>query len=213
MVAESHLEEWLIKPAEEEDHEHYTDDNQIKLFAPDEAVSWVATPIVDDWGHIGGLVRTGSHDLQNILPKVDPMVTLLGSFQNSNDQFMNSREAYDDDYKHEHWDEEAPGTPRFGANGYYSETDMSMVGDRDNDDHLQRSLLGGSIYGSGRYGNSTPGGRYVQNLSSSFVLLPKCRFPYLITSSRNHWKFLGRGHTGYQYKESLFYKLGLYTCT
>ncbi|KAG0609004.1 hypothetical protein M758_8G149900 [Ceratodon purpureus] len=160
VVTESHLEEWLIKPAEEEDYEHYTDDNQIKLFAPDEGVSWVATPIVDDWGHAGGLVRTGSHDLQNILPKVDPMVTLLGSFQNDNDQCMNSREVCDDDYKHEHWDEEAPGTPRFGANGYYSETDMGMVGDRDNDDHLQHPLLGGSNYESGRYGNTTPRGRH-----------------------------------------------------
>lgn len=161
-VTESRLEEWLIKPAEEEDYEQfYTDDNQIKLFAPDEAVSWVATPIVDDWVHGGPLARTRSDDWSHgRLPKVDPMVTLIGSFQPNND-FMHSQE--DDDYKHEHWDEEAPGTPRFGANGYYSETDMAMLGDRDHDDHLQQALLGGSNYGSGRYGNTTPRGRYAQN--------------------------------------------------
>ena len=170
VVAESHLEEWLIKPAEEEDYEHYTDDNQVKLFAPDEAVSWVATPIVDDWGaHNSGLFRTGSHDLQSVLPKVDPMVALLGSFQANNDHFMNSREVYDDDNKNEHWDEEAPGTPRFGANGYYSETDMGMVGDRDNDDHLQHPLLGGSNYEAGRYGNTTPRGRYEQTFQSFYA--------------------------------------------
>jgi hypothetical protein len=118
-------------------------------------------------GHVGGLVRTGSHDLQSVLPKVDPTVAMLGSFQNNNnDHFMNSREVYDDDYKHEHWDEEAPGTPRFAANGYYSETDVGMVGDRDNDDHLQQPLLGGSNYGSARYGNITPRGRYVSTLIS-----------------------------------------------
>lgn len=170
VVAETHLEEWLIKPAEEEDYEQlYTDDNQIKLFAPDESVSWVATPIVEDWGHGGPLARDDwSH--AGGLPKVDTMVTLIGSFQPHNDPFfMNSREVYDDDYKHEHWDEEAPGTPRLRANGYYSETDVGMVGDRDHDDHLQQPLMGGSNYGSARYGNTTPRGfRYAYFKFSCF---------------------------------------------
>lgn len=168
-VTEAHLEEWLIKPAEEDDYEQlYTDDNQIKLFAPDEAVSWVATPIVDDWGHGGPLARARSDDWSHLggLPKVDPMVTLIGSFQTSNDPFLaDSQDVYDiDDFKHEQWDEEAPGTPRFGGGGYYSETDVGMVGERDHDDHLQHPLLGGSNYGSGRYGNTTPRGRYAHTL-------------------------------------------------
>ncbi|XP_024361211.1 monosaccharide-sensing protein 2 isoform X2 [Physcomitrium patens] len=161
VVAECRLEEWLIKPTEDEDYEQYIDGNQIKLFAPDERVNWVATPIVDDWGsqHHSGLARTGNRDLLSVFPKVDPMVTLLGSFQNT-DHFMHSREFFDDDYKPEHWDEEAPETPRFGGNGYYSETDIGgMVGDRDAHDHLRRPLLGGSNYGSGRFGNAISRGR------------------------------------------------------
>ena len=156
VVTESHLEEWLVKPAEEDEYEQfYSDDNQIKLFGPDESVSWVASPIVDDWGHSGPLARTRSDDWSygSAIPKVDPMVSLIGSFQAHSDSpcFMNA--SHDDDlYKHEHWtDEEAPGTPRFGAHGYYSETDVAMVGDHD--DHLQHPLLGGSNYETGRYGN------------------------------------------------------------
>lgn len=170
VVAECRLEEWLIKPTEDEDYEQYIDGNQIKLFAPDERVNWLATPIVDDWGsqHHSGLARTGNRDLLSVFPKVDPMVTLLGSFQNT-DHFMHSREFFDDDYKPEHWDEEAPETPRFGGNGYYSETDIGgMVGDRDAHDHLRRPLLGGSNYGSGRFGNAISRGRYVK-----LVLLSK----------------------------------------
>lgn len=148
------------------------EDNLIKLFAADEGVSWVATPIVDDWGH-GGLARTGSHDFQSVLPKLDTTVALLGNFQMNNYDYMTSRDVYDDEYKHDRrWDEEAPRTPRYGAQGYYSETDMGMVESRDNDDSLQLPLIGGSAYGTGRYGNLTPRSRYVQSV----------RFPRACTS-------------------------------
>lgn len=159
VVTESRLEEWLIKPAGGDEYEHYMEDNLIKLFAADEGVSWVATPIVDDWGH-GGLARTGSHDFQSVLPKLDTTVALLGNFQMNNYDYMTSRDVYDDEYKHDRrWDEEAPRTPRYGAQGYYSETDMGMVESRDNDDSLQLPLIGGSAYGTGRYGNLTPRSR------------------------------------------------------
>lgn len=157
VVTESHLEEWLVKPAEEDSEyeQFYSDDNQIKLFAPDESVSWVASPIVDDWGHSGPLARSRSDDWSygSAIPKVDPMVSLIGSFQGHSD--MNG--SHDDElYKHhEHWtdEESGPGTPRFGTpNGYYSETDVGMV--RDQEDHLQQPLLGGSNYETGRYGNT-----------------------------------------------------------
>lgn len=42
--------------------------------------------------------------------------------------------------------------PRFGAGGYYSETDVGMVGDHE--DQLQHALLGHSNYGSPRYGSN-----------------------------------------------------------
>lgn len=160
VVAEAHLEEWLIRPSEkftEEDTE-YVDDNQIKLFGPDESVSWVATPIVDDWGsqQHTGLLRSGSQDLHSLLPRVDPMVLLLGSFQNS-EHFLTSREVYDGDHKREHSDEEDPEdpeTPKFGVKRSFrnslSETDMAaLLGD--GDDHLQAPLLGGSNYECGRF--------------------------------------------------------------
>lgn len=154
VVAESHLEEWLVKPAEKmtEEDEPFVEEGQIKIYGPDESVTWVATPIVDDFGvhQHSGILQTDSHDLHSVLPLIDPIVTLLGNLQHHADQFLVSHEVYDDDHKVEQWDEEAPGTPRFGASGYHSETDMGDV-----DENLQTPLLGGSTR-SGRYNSVTP---------------------------------------------------------
>lgn len=151
VVAESHLEEWLIRPAEKlTEDDDPADENHIKLFGPNEALSWVATPIVDDGGSVqySGYVHHGSLDPHSVLPMVDPTVTLMGSFQKP-DYLLSSRDIYDDENKTENWDEEAAWSPRQGGNGYHSETDMGIV--RDADSSLQAPLIGGSNYGSGKY--------------------------------------------------------------
>ncbi|CAK9233107.1 unnamed protein product [Sphagnum jensenii] len=138
---ETQLEEWLLKPADrvlEDDEESVIEEGQIKLFGPDES-SWLATPIADESGSHSLMSR---HASTHALPLIDPMVTLLGSFQTPFDYHLTSHDvAAEDDQKTEPWDEEAQ-TPRHGDNGYHSENDLGMVGDID--ETLEAPLLSGN---------------------------------------------------------------------
>ncbi|CAM6010225.1 unnamed protein product [Sphagnum balticum] len=141
---ETQLEEWLLKPADrvlEDDEESVIEEGQIKLFGPDES-SWLATPIADESGSHSLLSR---HASTHTLPLIDPMVTLLGSFQTPFDYHLTSHDfhltSHDVAAETEPWDEEAQ-TPRHGDNGYHSENDLGMVGDID--ETLEAPLLSGN---------------------------------------------------------------------
>ncbi|CAK9883082.1 unnamed protein product [Sphagnum jensenii] len=140
---ETQLEEWLLKPADrvlDDDEESVIEEGQIKLFGPEES-SWFATPITDESGSHALLSH---HDSGHSL--VDPMVTLLGSFQTPFDYNLTSRDvATEDDQKIEQWDDESQ-TPRHGDSGFYSDNDLGMVGDFD--ETLDAPLLSGNKYGS-----------------------------------------------------------------
>jgi hypothetical protein len=170
VVHEAHLEEWLVRPAEKvlADGELHFEEGQFELYGPDETMAWVATPIIDETGsyqHHHGLRQALSADLVHNVPLIDPMVTLLGSVQNNVDPnnvdpfFIPSHDnniSEDDHHKlHDHWDEEAPETPRFRNSGYHSDTEIGTMAaaDMDDDDQLQSPLLTQSNYGSGRYNN------------------------------------------------------------
>ncbi|CAM6009600.1 unnamed protein product [Sphagnum balticum] len=142
---ETQLEEWLLKPADrvlDDDEESVIEEGQIKLFGPEES-SWFATPITDESGSHALLSH---HDSGHTL--VDPMVTLLGSFQTPFDYNLTSRDvATEDDQKIEQWDDESQ-TPRHGDSGFYSDNDLGMVGDFD--ETLDAPLLSGNKYGSAK---------------------------------------------------------------
>jgi hypothetical protein len=140
---ETQLEEWLLKPADrvlEDDEESVIEEGQIKLFGPDES-SWLATPIADESGSHSLLSR---HASSHALPLIDPMVTLIGSFQTPFDYHLTSHDVAAET---EPWDEETQ-TPRHGDNGYHSENDLGMVGDID--ETLEAPLLSGNKYGSAK---------------------------------------------------------------
>lgn len=75
---ETSFEEYIIGPASElgEDHDPADDKDQIKLYGPDQGLSWVAKPVTGQ-STIGLVSRHGS--LANQSGLVDPLVTLFGS--------------------------------------------------------------------------------------------------------------------------------------
>jgi len=104
--AETHIEEWLLKPSEklakEDDEDSVIEEGQIKLFGPDDS-TWVATPIVDEFGHsIANTLSRSAMAESRLSQFLDPVVTMMGSVQNSfHDMgFM----SHDDDENR--WDEE-----------------------------------------------------------------------------------------------------------
>lgn len=134
---ETHIEEWLLKPSEkpvkDDDEDSAIEEGQIKLYGPDDT-TWIATPIVDEYGHslTNVLSRSAMTD-SRVSQFLDPVVTMMGSVQNSymDMGLMSHDVAYDD----QGWDEEAQ-TPRHGHQG-------------SDGDNLETSLLSGSKYGSG----------------------------------------------------------------
>lgn len=142
---ETQLEEWLLKPVDKPDkddnEESVIEEGQIKLFGPDES-TWVATPITDESGSHALLSRRPSLD-GNATRLIDPVVTMLGSFQAAFEFTLSSHDVAYDDEKTEHWDEEGQ-TPHYGDNGYHSETDLGVHGDLD--ENLGRPLLSGNSF-------------------------------------------------------------------
>lgn len=76
------IEEYILQPAEDlgDEHEPVSDYGQIKLYGPEEGLSWIAKPITSATGTQGFLSRHGSVETQSV-PLMDPMVTLFGSLR------------------------------------------------------------------------------------------------------------------------------------
>ncbi|KAK6939116.1 Major facilitator, sugar transporter-like [Dillenia turbinata] len=76
---ETSIEEYIIGPANEltDDQEPTAEKDQIKLYGPEEGLSWVAKPVTGG-SQIGLVSRHGSMASQTV-PLMDPLVTLLGS--------------------------------------------------------------------------------------------------------------------------------------
>ncbi|KAL0361885.1 UNVERIFIED_CONTAM: Monosaccharide-sensing protein 2 [Sesamum radiatum] len=141
---ETSLEEYIIGPADEleEDQELMADKDHIKLYGPEEGLSWVAKPVTGQ-SRLSLVSRQGSMANQNV-PLMDPLVTLFGSvheklpetgsmrsmlFPNFGSMFSTAEH----NIKNEEWDEES--LQREGE-GYASE-----AGDADSDDNLQSPLI------------------------------------------------------------------------
>ncbi|KAK4428300.1 Monosaccharide-sensing protein 2 [Sesamum alatum] len=141
---ETSLEEYIIGPADElgEDQEPTVDKDHIKLYGPEEGLSWVAKPVTGQ-SRLSLTSRQGSMANQN-MPLMDPLVTLFGSvheklpetgsmrsmlFPNFGSMFSTA----EPNIKNEEWDEES--LQREG-DGYASD-----AGDADSDDNLQSPLI------------------------------------------------------------------------
>ncbi|XP_073282812.1 monosaccharide-sensing protein 2-like isoform X2 [Primulina huaijiensis] len=138
---ETSIEEYIIGPADEldENQDPSVDKDRIKLYGPEEGLSWVARPVTGQ-SRLSLVSRQGS--MGSML--MDPLVTLFGSiheklpetgsmrsmlFPNFGSMFSTA-EAH---IKNEEWDEES--LQREGE-GYTSE-----VGAGDSDDNLQSPLI------------------------------------------------------------------------
>lgn len=76
---ETSLEEYIIGPATEfnDEQDPSEEKDQIKLYGPDQGLSWVAKPVTGQSSTLGLVSRHGS--LANQSGLVDPLVTLFGS--------------------------------------------------------------------------------------------------------------------------------------
>lgn len=141
---ETSIEEYIIGPADElaGDGGAETDKSAIKLYGPEEGLSWVAKPVTGQ-SMLGLASRQGSVASQGI-PLMDPMVTLFGSvhenlpetgsmksmlFPNFGSMFSTTEQHG----KHEGWDEESLKREGddYGSDG----------AGEDSDDNLQSPLI------------------------------------------------------------------------
>uniref|UniRef100_A0A6N2LFM7 Major facilitator superfamily (MFS) profile domain-containing protein n=1 Tax=Salix viminalis TaxID=40686 RepID=A0A6N2LFM7_SALVM len=141
---ETSIEEYIIGPADElaDGQEATVDKDKIKLYGPEEGLSWVAKPVTGQ-SSLALVSRHGSMVSQGV-PLMDPLVTLFGSvheklpetgsmrsmlFPNFGSMFSTAEPHF----KTEQWDEES--VQREGE-GYTSE-----AGGGDSDDNLQSPLI------------------------------------------------------------------------
>lgn len=78
---EPSIEEYVIGPVDEavdEDHEQRGDEDHIKLYGPEEGLSWIAKPVIGE-GRLSLVSRQGSIVRNQNVPLMDPLVTLFGS--------------------------------------------------------------------------------------------------------------------------------------
>lgn len=141
---EASIEEYIIGPADEldEDQEPTADRDAIKLYGPEEGVSWVAKP-VSGQSRLSLVSRQGSLVTSNV-PLMDPLVTLFGSVHERLPEAGSMRSMLfpnfgsmfsvpDPNMKNEEWDVES--AHREGE-GYRSDD-----GDAGPDDNLQSPLI------------------------------------------------------------------------
>lgn len=143
---ETSIEEYIIGPGNElmDDQEPVTDKDQIKLYGPEEGLSWVAKPVTGQ-SSLGLVSRHGSLVNQG-MPLMDPLVTLFGSvheklpeagsmrsmlFPNFGSMFSTAEHHV----KNEHWDEES--LQREEGEDY----DGSESGGSESDDNLRSPLI------------------------------------------------------------------------
>lgn len=145
---ETSLEEYLIQPADGlgDEHEPVSENGNIKLYGPEEGLSWIAKPITNETGSF--LSRHGSVETQSV-PLMDPVVTLFGSLRNlplpesgsmrsmrstafpELGSMWNAAERHIDDGKNDQWDEESVQKDNAGE-GYESD---DAAGDLDENLH------------------------------------------------------------------------------
>ncbi|KAJ6939914.1 hypothetical protein NC651_006160 [Populus alba x Populus x berolinensis] len=141
---ETSIEEYIIGPADEvtDGQEPTVDKDKIKLYGPEEGLSWVAKPVTGQ-SSLALVSRQGSMVNQGV-PLMDPLVTLFGSvheklpdtgsmrsmlFPNFGSMFSTAEPHF----RTEQWDEES--VQREGE-GYASE-----AGGEDSDDNLHSPLI------------------------------------------------------------------------
>ncbi|XP_022763798.1 monosaccharide-sensing protein 2-like isoform X1 [Durio zibethinus] len=142
---ETSIEEYIIGPANEdiEDHDISADKDRIKLYGPEEGLSWVARPVTGQ-STLGLVSWHGSIANQSALGLVDPLVTLFGSVHEKLPETGSMRSALFPHFgsmfsvggnqaRNEEWDEES--VVREG------EDYQSDGAGGDSDDNLQSPLI------------------------------------------------------------------------
>ncbi|KAJ4702325.1 Monosaccharide-sensing 2-like protein [Melia azedarach] len=140
---ETSIEEYIIGPGDElADGEEPTEKDKIRLYGPEQGLSWVAKPVTGQ-SSLALVSHQGSMANQSV-PLMDPLVTLFGSvheklpetgsmrsmlFPNFGSMFSTAEPHV----KHEHWDEES--LQREGED-YTSE-----AAGADSDDNLHSPLI------------------------------------------------------------------------
>jgi hypothetical protein len=140
---ETSIEEYIIGPADELNDEYAAADDKehIKLYGPEEGMSWVAKPVTGQ-SSLGLVSRQGSLVTQSV-PLMDPLVTLFGSVHEKLPETGSMRSMLFPNFgsmisttephvKHEEWDVESQ---REGE-GYTSDAP-----DADSDDNLHSPLI------------------------------------------------------------------------
>ncbi|KAK9285329.1 hypothetical protein L1049_024520 [Liquidambar formosana] len=141
---ETSIEEYIIGPANEitENQDPSTEKDQIRLYGPEEGLSWIAKPVTGQ-SAFGLISRYGSSANQSV-PLMDPLVTLFGSVHEKLPEtgsmrsmlfsnFGSTFSAAEQNVKNEHWDEES----QKGGEDYTSDVATGI----DSDDNLQSPLL------------------------------------------------------------------------
>ncbi|XP_057503422.1 monosaccharide-sensing protein 2-like isoform X3 [Actinidia eriantha] len=133
---ESSIEEYIIGPAGEfaEDQDPTTKKDQIKLYEPEEGLSWLAKPVTGQ-SSLGFVSRQGTTVNQSV-PLMDPLVTLFGSVHEKFPETIGSMRSTlfpnfgsmfsmaEPHIKNEQWDEES--LQREGE-GYTSEASGAEI--------------------------------------------------------------------------------------
>ncbi|PIN06373.1 hypothetical protein CDL12_21072 [Handroanthus impetiginosus] len=139
---ETSIEEYIIGPADEDGEDQEPSAERIKLYGPEEGLSWVAKP-VSGQSRLSLVSRQGSMVNQNV-PLMDPLVTLFGSVHEKLPETGSMRSMLIPNFgsmfstaephvKNQEWDEES--LQREG-DGY-----MSDGGGADSDDNLRSPLI------------------------------------------------------------------------
>uniref|UniRef100_A0A7N0UTR0 Major facilitator superfamily (MFS) profile domain-containing protein n=1 Tax=Kalanchoe fedtschenkoi TaxID=63787 RepID=A0A7N0UTR0_KALFE len=141
---EASIEEYIIGPADElaGDEGVEAGKSHIKLYGPEEGLSWVAKPVTGQ-SILGLASRQGSVASQSI-PLMDPMVTLFGSVHDNLPEtgsmksmlfpnFGSMFSTTEPQVKHEGWDVESPRME--------GDDDRSDGSGEDSDDNLQSPLI------------------------------------------------------------------------
>ncbi|XP_057956944.1 monosaccharide-sensing protein 2-like [Malania oleifera] len=141
------VEEYIIAPANElsDNQELGMEKDQIKLYGPQERLSWIARPVAGQGSTLGPMSRYGSLANQTSMPLMDPLVTLFGSLHEKLPEGGSSMRSMlfpnfgsmfsvaDQHVKNEQWDEESP---RKDGEDYSSDANGA-----DSDDNLRSPLL------------------------------------------------------------------------
>ncbi|KAH6783318.1 tonoplast monosaccharide transporter2 [Perilla frutescens var. hirtella] len=139
---ETCIEEYIIGPSNELGEEQEPTADAIKLYGPEEGLSWVAKPVTGQ-SRLSLVSRQGSLVTPSV-PLMDPLVTLFGSVHEKLPEMGSMRSmlfpnfgsmfsTVEPNMKNEDWDEES--LQREGE-GYASE-----AGDAESDDNLHSPLI------------------------------------------------------------------------